>query len=132
MSKSIYEFASDTNNHDLIHPNSLHDAWLESCNVMEATSPTLQKRRPVNVELRLLGSRHDRKIILRYGNVSCYQFFGPGKSTAVTIGGHGDLVVHEILILHDQTYSHECVFSSGSTFSVEFENFGHEVQLLAD
>jgi hypothetical protein len=38
MGHDIYVFASDTKNHDLTSPNSLHDSWLSRCVIIDDLS----------------------------------------------------------------------------------------------
>jgi hypothetical protein len=41
---------------------------------------------------------------------------------------HGDLLVHELVMIREGVYSHEIVFDSGTVFFAEFANFEHRVE----
>lgn len=130
MPAHIFEFASSPENHDLTSPNSLHDSWLESWNILESSDLESKKRRLIQIEARLLGSRWDRHICLTYGNVSRYEILNP-KDFAHQPPGHGDLLVHEMRLVRDGLFAHELVFSKGSVFLLEFADFDHRVELLS-
>jgi hypothetical protein len=51
---------------------------------------------------------------------------GPGKTP------HGDLLVHELAIVREGLFLHELVFPKGATFSVEFTDFDHRIELRLD
>ncbi len=128
----IAAFACDQNNYNLDHPNSLHDSWLESWNVREVCEGEDRAKRYLQVDARLLGSRWDRFISLTYRNVGHYKLdnpamfvLPPSKET-----GHGDILVHEVRIAHNGSFAHEFLFSRGSRFLVEFEEFAHQIELL--
>lgn len=128
MPDDIFNFASDTENHDLESPNSLHDAWLEWIKIGEESHPSNRKLRTIVVDARYLGPRHDRYIHMRYNGVSEYRFTnlsgsGDNRGTAP----HGDLLVHEVTMVADGLFSHELVFSMGATFLVIFNSLEHRI-----
>ena len=120
MSPHIFAFANDPENHDLTSPNSLHDSWLENWNVEEISDEA--RKRSIRIGAKFLGSRHDRHIHLTYGHVRRHSIVCDGQSTK-----HGDLLVHEMRLAEPGWYTHELLFSEGSIFLVEFQDFAHEV-----
>jgi hypothetical protein len=130
MPANLYEFASNQHHYDLESPDSLHDSWLRSCNVAEAQAPNTD-RHGLRVEICLLGPRHDRLIHLRYENVGAYSFNNPERyQLPPENGGHGDLLVHELLVVGENEFSHEMLFSRGTTLFISFSGFSHRVQGL--
>jgi hypothetical protein len=132
MPQHIFGFASNTENHDLTSPNSLHDSWLESWNVREPADTATRKHRSIQIDARFLGSRWDRYIDLTYRNVGRHEILSPEGFAQLPSHktGHGDLLIHEMRIVRDGLFAHELVFSRGSTFLVEFSDFEHRIQLL--
>jgi hypothetical protein len=129
MPANMHAFASNSENHDLASPNSLHDSWLEYWKVSEILTAE-RGDRATQIDVCLLGPRHDRYIHLTYLNVEKHGIRG----TSVAIVGprktpHGDLSVHELAIVRENLFSHELVFSKGTTFSVEFTDFDHRIEL---
>jgi len=132
MPSHIFEFASNTENHDLTSPNSLHDSWLESWNIQERADPATREYRSIQIDARFLGSRWDRYVHLTYKNVGRYEISSPEGFAQPPSHktGHGDLLVHEMRIVRDGLFAHELIFSRGSTFLVEFSDFEHRIELL--
>ena len=127
----IFAFASNTENHDLTSPNSLHDSWLESWNIRELAEPNSRKHRSIQIEAQFLGSRWDRHICLIYKSVGRYEILNPEKFALPPYkAGHGDLLVHEMRQVRDGLFAHELLFSRGSSFLVEFADFEHRVEML--
>jgi len=132
MPAHLFEFAANPQNHDLTHPNSLHDSWLDHWTVKEEPRGTESRNRTVKVELCLLGPRHDRFIHLMYGGVTNH---GIGASPdyrpfPLPAEGHGDLLVHEVRVAEEGVFVHELVFSKGFAFLVQFTDFQHRIELL--
>jgi hypothetical protein len=130
MPRELYAFAADPQNHDLESPNSLHDAWLESWIVKEMSSVTNVTKRAVCIECRLLGPRHDRTIHLTYDHVLSYGIHCPSYQPHLVSKGHGDLLVHEVQVVRENVFSHELLFSSGTSFFVEFVELKHQITTL--
>jgi hypothetical protein len=132
MAPHIFAFASNSENHDLTSPSSLHDSWLESWNIREPADLDTRKHRSIEIEARFLGSRWDRYICLAYKGVGRYEISNPERFALPPIHktGHGDLLVHEMRVVRDGLFAHELVFSRGSTFLVEFSDFEHRIELL--
>lgn len=126
----IYDFVSNSAHFDLRSPSSLHDAWLESFQINETRDPNARCARLTGT-LILLGAFHDRKIIIKYGNITSYLFSFKGTPNVGqhqrTI--HGDLFTHE-LRAHGKTYIHEILFRSGGKFRVTFSDFEHNEDLI--
>ena len=118
MPDGVFAFAANSDNHDLIHPNSLHDSWLIRSTVTEHNDP--RGDLPIQIEIILLGPRHDRDIHLSYGGVTHYRFSGEKPSRR-----HGDLLVHEMRAVGDNKFEHELYFSEGTSFLVGFSTFEH-------
>ncbi|WP_162601462.1 hypothetical protein [Occallatibacter savannae] len=77
-----------------------HDAWVEAVTISERASGELQKQRPIEIQIRLLGAYHDGKIEYAYKGVNEYSL-----QTSGTTNGHGDWLRDHIedcdgLILH--------------------------------
>lgn len=131
MPTDVFSFASNEENHNLTHPNSLHDAYLVSWAVSETQPP---QEIAVKVDLTLLGPRWDRLIKLSYGRVAAYRvddFAGSGAGMDLR-GGHGDLLAHEIRAAEDATFWHELVFAKGAVICVRFKDFDHRIEMLPE
>lgn len=134
MPAHLFRFAANSENHDLVSLNSLHDSWLDYWNIVELSSNQNKKERSLQIEARFLGPRHDRHIYLTYKNVEEYnlqnpaQFAGPPSSKT----GHGDLLVHELRIVREGLFSHELIFSRGTVFSVQFADFEHRIEVFGE
>jgi hypothetical protein len=50
-----------------------HDAWLESCNLIELSTGARNEHRTLSLTVKLLGAYHDRFIELRYPQVFSYR-----------------------------------------------------------
>jgi hypothetical protein len=124
MPAHVFEFASNTENHDLNSPNSLHDSWLESWTIREPTAAVSRKHRSIEIEARFLGSRWARYIHLTYKNVGRYEISSPEgfEQPPAHKTGHGDLLVHEMRVVRDGVFAHELAFSRGAKFLVESLN----------
>jgi len=107
---NIAAFALDESNYNLTDPNSLHDAWLDSRIIRED-----------QIDLRFLGSRHDRNINLRYCDVTRCEMGLPGDKD--------DLLVHEMRVVRD-AFEHELIFASGASILIEFKQFDRRIDLL--
>ena len=121
----IYTFASNYLYFDLSSPSSLHDSWLESFRVVENRIEGKDDS-SIEVEIILLGAFHDRKIHMRYGDVSRYEF-GFAETTigkSCIRSRHGDIFTHEIR-LENKVYEHEIAFNNGAKFLVAFSKFSH-------
>jgi hypothetical protein len=123
MPPHLFKFASNPENHDG-SPNSLHDSWLEYWNVLERVIGDKPKFRELQIEACFLGSRHDRRIHLHYGNVQRHSISAGRFST------HGDLLIHELAIEAAGLFSHELLFANGSTFTVHFKDLEHRIELI--
>jgi len=132
MPAHIFEFASNSENHDLNSQNSLHDSWLESWNILEPADPESRRRRSIQIEARFLGSNWDRYIYLTYHGVGRHEVLSPEEFALPPTSkiGHGDLLVHEMRVVRDGLFAHELLFSRGSVFLVEFSEFKHRIELL--
>ncbi len=130
MPPHIGEFASNEENHDLKNPNSLHDAWLESWNIVELPAAAGSKKRVVRVEAKFLGPRHDRYIFLTYSGVSRYEMECNEQTDNPYPHSHGDVLAHELIMLSQDKFSHEIVFSTGAQFYIHFSNLDHMVEVF--
>src|SRR5690606_7191039 len=74
MPPHVYKFASDSKHFDLSSRNSLHDAWLEEVSVRELATGDRHEVRRAEIEMRLLGPFHDRRIHLLYEGVVSYRW----------------------------------------------------------
>ena len=104
----VAEFASDEDRFTLSHASSLHDAWLESIVVSESRA-TDEKPSQVSVEVILLGQQHDRRIHLKYSDVSRYTHTFAESGFPRFQTKHGDLFTHEVRY-EDGQVIHEILF----------------------
>src|SRR5690606_7438417 len=93
MPPHVYKFASDSKHFDLSSRNSLHDAWLEEVSVRELATGDRHEVRRAEIEMRLLGPFHDRRIHLLYEGVVSYRWALPSVNGAPRYEhtAHGDL-----------------------------------------
>lgn len=128
MPSHLFAFAANTENHDLGSPDSLHDAWLRSWNVVESGKGK-KVARLVQIEAKFLGPQHDRFIHLTYLGVQNYETAWPGGMRKVTQIAHGDLLVHELHMISDDVFMHEMLFETGAVFRVQFSDLIHRIEL---
>lgn len=129
MPTHMFEFASNPENHDLTSPNSLHDSWLEYWRIAEVAEDGRRRFRSLKIDACFLGPMHDRHIYLHYKNVEQHAIM-PAYESPYRGGQHGDLLVHELVMVREGVFSHELVFSLGTVFSVQFAEFEHRVELI--
>jgi len=131
MPAHLFAFAANAENFNLSSPNSLHDAWLEEWSIAEVALPNARKKRLIEIKARFLGPQHDRHIFLTYKNVGRYTMQNPKEFEMPPTGrvGHGDLLIHELTIVREGLFEHELRFSRGTTFSVQFTDFEHQVEI---
>jgi hypothetical protein len=124
----IAAFAAEERHFALNAPETLHDAWLVELSVREPAKGDRQERRATEVDLRLLGTFHDREHVLRYTGVRRYEFVG-----ADVPRGHGDLYTHEVRLASDGVgVIHEYLFcgppgGANSRLLIECADFTHEM-----
>ncbi len=126
----VYAFASDPHHFDLSSHSSLHDAWLETCNVRERASGERNQVRRLEIEITLLGPFHDRRIYLSYKGVTRYSFDVPTRDGKLENKGHGDLHTHEIRLSPEGLIIHELMFERGATFLIECSDIQHSEELI--
>lgn len=122
----VYAFASNVQHFDWMSTSSLHDAWLEELSVSEIASGKRHEVRRAQIEIRLLGPFHDRKIHLLYEGVTSYRWSLPSGNGAPRYEhtAHGDLYTHEVCLAANGRLTHELLFERG-TFFVECANIKH-------
>ena len=106
-------------------PQSLHDAWLESLEILEPAEGKRHEQRSTRITLRLLGALHDRIHELTYVGVRRYRIDAPAGQR-----GQGDLIVHEVRIEEDDLIVHELLFANGGTVEVGCADFFYTERLL--
>ena len=104
--------------YSLDSPHSLHDAWLESLEVLEPAKGKRHEQRSTRITLRLLGAFHDRVHELTYVDVRRYRIDAPDGHR-----GHGDLIVHEVRIEEADLVVHELLFANGCTVEIGCSDF---------
>jgi len=127
----VYEFASDYGHYNLTDHSSLHDAWLNSLNIIEPSSGERNENRRIEIIANFLGPFHDREIVLRYLNVQSFNLQTPSESESSRKSqlGHGDLLIHEVRF-ENQLIVHELNFLRGSTFIIECKDLIHSENIL--
>lgn len=120
MPPAAYAFAVREEHHTLNHPNSLHDAWLET---VEDSGD--------RVRLGFLGQRHDRRIFLTYLGVQCHTLGEAALAVqeAANPIRRDDLIHHELRMMDDGSLCHEIAFASGRSVEVVFRDLEHTVEL---
>lgn len=120
----IWAFAVDERHYNLDARQSLHDAWLQECRVVETATGSRQEIRQTEIHLRLLGPWHDRLIHLHYLGVRQYTMI-QGDSA----DWHGDLLLHEVR-LNDGLIVHEMVFDHGARIQIACTDLRHTQTML--
>jgi hypothetical protein len=129
----VRAFATDVRNYTLHDHQSLHDAWLEECSIIEAAGGERRELRALEIRTRYLGPYHDMRIHLHYYGVRAYrldtprEFAGPPSYEAA----HGDLLMHEVRLSDEGDVVHELVFSRGSVFEIACEYFEHRIEPIS-
>lgn len=130
MPETLYRFAANPKHHDLSSHVSLHDAWLEQLSIREISETNDRSKRLLLISTSYLGPFHDVRIHIDYRRVSGYELRNP-----LDLGGshfpqtsHGDLAVHEVRLVGENSFEHEIVFSRGSVFVIQFEEFEHRIE----
>jgi hypothetical protein len=121
----VHEFASKWDHYNLENHSSLHDAWLET---VEITETTQDEARATQINLRLLGPYHDRRILLFYKDVMTYSInLSREKNWDVPArrGWFGDLLMHEVRLSETGLVLHELQFERG-LLEIECADFTHE------
>ncbi len=128
----IYSFASDPRYFDLSSHSSLHDAWLESLIVREASSGQRHEIRRLEIALCFLGPFHDRHIHLNYTGVTRYTFTTPPRydDPRYEHTAHGDLLTHEIRLGHEGLFIHELLLERDATFLIECSDIRHSEEKI--
>src|ERR1019366_2605790 len=85
-----------------------------------------RSRRRTHIEACFLGPMHDRYIYLHYKNVERHTITADHDRALQ----HGDLLVHEMVIVREGVYSHELLFAGGMVFKVHFADFEHRIELI--
>ena len=134
LPRHVHTFASDPRYFDLTSPSSLHDAWLETAVVREATSGERHEVRRMTITLAFLGPCHDRRIHLHYTGVTRYSLSAPpryGEARYEHVA-HGDLITHEIRLGDHGLLIHELLFERGTTFFIECSDIRHAEETISD
>ena len=112
----LYSYASKWEHYSLDGRDSLHDAWLFGIHL---------SHRAKELVLEFLGSRHDRKLILRYSGLAAYRV-----NLDVTFrDGDRDVLAHEFRI-EDALVCHEIAFQQGRSILVTSQSVMPTVQSL--
>lgn len=129
MDERIASFASDPAQSSLRHPNALHDARIERLEIFEDYNHA-SKDIALGMQVTLLGQNRDRHIILVYRNVVAYSINTPSEfSFPPYKAGHGDIIVHEMIMEPDGTYVHELLFSRGTSMLIRFKQFNCDINM---
>jgi hypothetical protein len=117
LSPSAYAFSSNYDHYSLDSRRSLHDAWVRSIDIQEIGSGDRQQIRGVGIRLSLLGPYHDHLLTISYEDVTTYSF-SAGTASDPLKNGHGDIHVHELLLLDTGYLQHELMFTARTSFMV--------------
>ncbi len=132
MPAHLFAFAACDDNHDLTNPNSLHDSWIKYWNISEIRQNQGRSRRAGQIDACFLGPKHDRFIYLTYKDVEKHEIVFREPFCPISHSGHGDLLIHELLLLKNDLFSHELLFSGGAVFSVEFRDMTHRIENIVE
>ena len=121
----VAAFATHITRYSLDSPESLHDAWLESLEILEPAEGKRHEQRAIRITVRLLGAFHDRIHELTYVAVRRYRIDAPAGQR-----GHGDLIVHEVRIEEDDLIVHELLFANGGTVEIGCADLFYTERLL--
>ena len=124
----VYEFASNIKHYNLTDHSSLHDAWLNSLEIVEPASGDRFEKRCIEMSANFLGPFHDREIVLDYKDVQGFDLHSPSGSAESDVG-HGDLHVHEIR-LEGESIIHELQFARGSCFVIKCRDVIHSETII--
>lgn len=128
----VYSFAADFKYYGLHDHSSLHDAWLDYLHIVEPAEGERRELRKIEIDTCFLGPFHDRRIFLRYKNVTSYSLNAPSDLAALPTNqvGHGDLLIHEFRIHPSGNIIHEMKFSRGSTLLIRCGDLIHREELF--
>jgi hypothetical protein len=112
----VMRFASDPDR----YYRSIHDAWLDYFKIEEIVSSERMERRSTEIEMRLLGPFHDRRVFIRYKGVIGYQITATGLEK-----GHGDLLLHEVRLGDDSELIHELEFDRDRIMTIRCRDLIH-------
>ncbi|MGD9562836.1 MAG: hypothetical protein AB7F88_11405 [Pyrinomonadaceae bacterium] len=116
LPEHVMQFASDP---DLFY-RSFHDSWLDYLNIVEVAAGERMEERSTEIEVRLLGPFHDRRVFIRYKGVIEYQFRADNVEK-----GHGDLLLHEVHLGDDSELIHELEFDRHRTMVIRCRDLIH-------
>lgn len=121
--KHIYEFALDENRHTLDSPNSLHDSWMTSITIKENRDRAYPFEPQPTIEIKLLGQRRDRDIILSYWGIERYSIEGLKNPYNWGDTFQGDISCHEVKLSEQDLIIHEIQFVSNSKIIIVCRDF---------
>lgn len=115
-----FAFASAEWHYDTSFHNCPHDAWVESCEILESASSYHPKLRQTDIQLKLLGPHHDGLIEISYENVSGYSLnLSPRESEVNSLR---DWLVDEVRLTKAKRIVHEIVFWMDGNWQIECQN----------
>ncbi len=120
---NVYKFASNWDIYSLESRSSLHDSWLLNISIEELRDNPKKRFDSCNISVILLGAFHDRKICLKYLNVSKYLLNSDLSSDSAQ---EKDLTVHEFRLNQNNQIEHEIQFSNGSSLEITFADMDYE------
>ncbi len=120
---NVYKFASNWDMYSLESRSSLHDSWLLNISIEELRDNPKKRFDSCNISVTLLGAFHDRKICLKYLNVSKYLLNSDLSSDSTQ---EKDLTVHEFRLNKNNQIEHEIQFSNDSSLEITFADMDYE------
>jgi len=123
----VFEFAAAPWHYDHTDHRCPHDGWLESLTIREIAEGDRRQHRRIEIELLLLGAFHDGHMRMTYMAVSSYLSTLPTcESPFGNKVGHPDWLVDEFRLATNGLIVHNVLFSSGSRFEIECQDFDWE------
>lgn len=109
LPEHVLQFASDPD----YYYRSIHDAWLDYFRIEEIASGERMEQRSTEIEVRLLGPFHERRVFIRYKDVIEYHI-----TASKLEKGHGDLLLHEMRLGDESELIHELEFDRNRTMMI--------------
>lgn len=116
---AAYDYAKASWHYDMTDPRCIHDAWLLSFAIKEASleRPERQPER-FDIEISLLSAFEDRVLKFAYEDVVQYRLETPAQ-----IHAHSEVYFDEIRLSAQENVVHEILFMSNVRWVIEAKSF---------